>query len=512
MEKKDIKTMPVLTQKALENSKGVFIVDKDYNLDNSKLVVPRGMTIKFEKGSLNNGTLVLDDSLLDNMKKGSISARIEGTIRNTTIHTADIGGIDYLGVDLSGKTIYCDLNNDVVNHEIILNNTNTTLTTTFDGTNTSIICNVSLFKIYGQSNIIIKNFNAIANASGIVFEEMITTAANVTGVQILDNIMDGFMIGISLNNDSANYTVSNCTVSGNHVYNCPGTTSGSGYGIHLANARNCTISGNEVVNCERHAIYHAYGENNTISNNVIRNHCQNITSYNLLAALEIGRKSKHITVTGNNFVNCNNICLLIYSPLPTNDGDGTTHLFRYGKCEDIVVQNNNFYKGSLTGSIGNLPFIYIGVEGTPYSTLSTYGMVVADVKILNNTFQKFGGANQKCFKIHQCEELTISGNTFQLGLPSSSTDVFLVIEIPTGYISGNDSDITIKLNTFNYLTSGVSNLYLIGENMSMIDSTVNPNFTIEWSSNTLQNQIIGGNTMYQIYNPNYPPGNNFTIS
>ena len=54
MEKKDIKTMPVLTQKALENSKGVFIVDKDYNLDNSKLVVPRGMTIKFEKGSLNN--------------------------------------------------------------------------------------------------------------------------------------------------------------------------------------------------------------------------------------------------------------------------------------------------------------------------------------------------------------------------------------------------------------------------------------------------------------------------
>lgn len=85
MEKKVLNSMPVLTQKALENYKEVFIVDKDYNLDGAKLIVPKRMTLNFEKGSLNNGTLVLDDSLLENMSACCIDARIEGTIQNNVI-------------------------------------------------------------------------------------------------------------------------------------------------------------------------------------------------------------------------------------------------------------------------------------------------------------------------------------------------------------------------------------------------------------------------------------------
>lgn len=232
-----------------------------------------------------------------------------------------------------------------------------------------------------------------------------------------------------------------------------------------------------------------------------------------MAALEIGRKSRNVTVQHNTFVNCNNICLLIYSPLPANDDDGLTHSWRYGKCENIYVKDNSFYKGCLTDSIGNLPFIYIGVETTPYSILSAQGKVVVNVEICDNLFDKVGGVNQKCIKVHQCEQLYISGNRFQLGLPSSSlqNDDYLVNDIPLAYVQDNHVQMTIIQNKFIYNDHAAKrNLYLMGENMSQIDSTVNSNFTIAWTSNTLQNQIIGGNTMYKL--SKYPLGNNFVIS
>lgn len=516
MNTKDFSKMAILDQSVLQKAeKGRFVVDKDYNLNGAKLVVPKGMTIDLSSGSINNGTLVLDDVLLENMSAGCIDARIEGTVRNSTIYTSDIGGIDNLGVNLSGKTIYCNIENDVVNNTIILNDINTSLTTIFDGMYKPITCNEDLFHIHGQSNIIIKNFiaNANSNILDLEFENMVTTEADVTGIQIYSNIVNGFSVGISLNNDSSTYTVSYCTVHDNYIKNCLGSTSGHGYGIHLANARHCTVSHNEIRNCERHAIYHAYGEYNTISYNTIKNHCKNLTTYNYLAALEIGRKSKNVTVSYNTFENNNNICLLVYSPLPSNDGtQGLGRPWRYGKCEQIYIQNNTFDRGSLTGTIGNLPFIFIGWEGAFYPSLSNVGKVVVDVHISNNTFKKNGGENHKCILIYQCEQLTIIGNTFELGLPSPpQSSEYLVFQIPHQYISANSSQIIVTQNIFNYLSTGLGNLYLLGEDLSLINTSNSPYYHLVWYNNTLQNQIIGGNTMYKIYNPSYPPGNNCSI-
>lgn len=506
----------------LETTPGVYNIATDYTLNGGTLSIPYGKTLLFNSGgTINNGTLEFDHNILTRLDDGSINAIITGTIQNTVLYTKHITSINNLKLgDYAGKTIYCNQNESNVNNIIELKNTNSTQTTIFDGMNNTFTCSSDFFEIRGQSNIIIKNFNAISTDSTKEFENMVTTDANVTGVQILNNTIMGFKVGISLNNDSATYTVSYCTVSGNYVSNCPGHDAGQGYGIHLANARYCTISGNEVVNCERHAIYHAYGENNIISGNIIREHCQSLTDYRLLAALEIGRKSKNVTVQNNTFVSCNNVCLLIYSPLPSNDGDeGIAKPWRYGRCENIDVKNNSFYRGTLTGSIANYPFVYIGVGETSYSDLSSEGTVVVDVKIRNNTFQKSGGENQKCIQIQQCEELEISGNTFQLGLPSSpQSSEYLVIDIPYApngpnpydYITGYHTAMTIIRNTFTYLTNGVGNLYLIGMDMSKIDTSVNSNYTIAWTSNTLQNQIIGGITRYQL--SKYTPGNNFTIS
>lgn len=514
MNTKDFSKMAILDQSVLQKAeKGRFFVDKDYNLNKARLVVPKGMTIDLSGGSINNGTIVLDDTLLENMSTGCIDAKVEGTISNKEIFTSHFSSANNLRLDdYSGLVINYD-QDETITSTIILSGTNVNgnTNTVFNGQGHNFTCNETFFSIkYGSKNVTIKNFNAVANVSGKTFEEMVSSDGEMSGIHILNNIVDGFKIGISLNNDSGNDNnkVSYCTVSGNVIRNCPGSVSGSGYGIHLAKAQHCTITENEVVNCERHAIYHGYGEYNTISNNIIRNHCQNLTTYNLLAALEIGRKSNYVTVSGNTFTNCNNVCLLVYSPLSSNDSDGSTHPWRYGECKNIVIQNNGFYKGNLTGSIGNLPFIYIGVEGTPYSTLLTNNTVVKNVQILNNTFHKYGGENQKCIRIHQCEDLEIKSNSFLLGLPSSAlTNDFLVIDIPNNYISGNVSSIKIEQNIFTYLTTGIGNLYLIGENMSFVTSSNSPYFTIDWKYNTLLNQTIGGNTMYQL--SKYPLGNNF---
>ena len=78
--------MAILEQSMIQKAnKGIFVVDKDYNLNKTSLVIPKGMTIDLRGGSINNGTLVLNDTLLENMNKGCINARVEGTIRNSVI-------------------------------------------------------------------------------------------------------------------------------------------------------------------------------------------------------------------------------------------------------------------------------------------------------------------------------------------------------------------------------------------------------------------------------------------
>lgn len=99
MNTKDFSKMAILDQGVLQKAEnGRFIVNKDYNLNEARLVVPKGMTIDLGNGSINNGTLVLDETLLENMSPGCIDARIEGTLRNTTFYTSTCSGINNLNL------------------------------------------------------------------------------------------------------------------------------------------------------------------------------------------------------------------------------------------------------------------------------------------------------------------------------------------------------------------------------------------------------------------------------
>lgn len=489
--------MTTLTLQMLQNApQGIFNVNTDYYIADNSLAVPANMTFNFSSGgSISGHTIVFNHTTINGTLNHAIISKAEGTIANSTVYMSWFADVNNVEVHFANQTVKYDEDATIENMVHIHGNN-----VIFDGMGNDFICTATFFSNQGYSNITIKNFNATADQThnNLTFYEMPSIeGGHMENIQVHNNVLNHFMIGISLNNDEVNASVSNSIVYNNHISDCPGSTSGSGYGIHLANVRNCIISGNVVEKCGRHAIYHAYGENNIIINNEIKDHCYNYTIYNLWAAVEIGRKSKNVVVKGNTFLRCNNVCLLVYSPQPDQDGDSGTHLFRYGVCEGIVIEDNTFNNGTLTGVLGNLPYIYIGYEGASYSELIQSGTYVADVTIIKNTFTKSLSNNLKCIQVNQCQRLTIAGNTFLFGLPSSpQQNQYLIIDIPTNRITGYETMMTIVHNTFTYSGPGVGNIYLLGPNMSLVDA---PSYVIKWFANTLNNQILGGITRYQFY-------------
>ncbi len=523
MNTKDFSKMAILDQSVLQKAeKGRFVVDKDYNLNKARLVVPKGMTIDLSNGSINNGTLVLDETLLDNMSAGCIDARIEGTVRNTVIYTSTIGGINNLGLsDYSDKTIYCDYIETNVSTEITLigTNLNGSSSTIFDGLNNNFPCSTTFFRFCaGSKNVTIRNFKSTNSAPYTtpkkIFIDSLSTNADYTNITITGNQIKNYNIGISLNNDTENNIVSYCQISNNQIENCLGTDPGYGYGIHLANAHHCTISGNTVKNCQRHAIYHAFGSNNDIFYNNIMDFRKDLTDYTAQAALDISRKSSHVTIRNNTFSKCNGVCIMIYTCTPAAEVDSgsMTHLFRYGNAEDIVIKNNTFTMGGLTGNLAGLSYIMVGYATESYTTRAAANTLIIDVEIKDNVFSKYASDNQKCIRIDQCKVLTVTNNIFSFKLPNSpGYSTYRIINFTDSTTSDSVMTATVSGNTFTYNgTNPGAVIFIIGDNVALFSSNINPYYIVVWTNNSMQNQYIGTITNYYLYEGT--PGDNLIIS
>ena len=219
-----------------------------------------------------------------------------------------------------------------------------------------------------------------------------------------------------------NYIISfNNAVVDNTILNARGTEGGQGYGIHLANARNCLIMGNTIENSDRHSIYHAYGDHNSIIGNTIRNHRINHATPSELAprsAIEVLRKSTNLSIIGNVISNCYNVGILVYAFPPSHETTDPTKYFKYGCIENITIQGNYFTISGISGDLGGLMPIMIGYiydSSVQYSEFVNYH--VNDVKIKNNIFQKTNTEALGCIRIDQCLAPSIFNNTFKFYTP-----------------------------------------------------------------------------------------------
>lgn len=509
MTTKEYSKMAILEQSMIQKAdKGIFVVDKDYNLNKTSLVIPKGMTIDLRGGSINNGTLVLNDTLLENMNKGCINARVEGTIRNSVIYTSTIGGINNLGLsDYSGMTIYCDQDESNVTTPIVISeaNVNADTSTVFDGMNNDFSCASNFFILqYSSRNVTIKNFHATAqHSAGYIEFERMNSSANVTNIIVRDNTITGFSLGMSINGGAAaEYVVRDCLVTNNSIYNAIGTTSGHGYGIHLANAKDCTVSGNYISNCDRHAIYHAFGDGNTISGNTIFNHRSNYpigecgVSY---SAIDVARRSTNLTITGNSIINCYSIGILLSSHSPNRE-DGSPVVFpeKYGLMENIVISNNTIVSSGNTDATNGLPSVMIGTELPPPiipEDINTY--YVKNVEIKNNHFIRSNTEMQKCIRVVQCKSVDVTGNSFQFNALTTGHSRAL-IEFYSQFASLMPMTSFVSDNIFTPLNDIYDyNIYCI----SFLNEVNNSLFDITVMGNTINNQYSGGHQNYKVYQP-----------
>ena len=153
------------------------------------------------------------------------------------------------------------------------------------------------------------------------------------------------------------------------------------------------------------------------------------------------------------------------------------------------------------------------VLATLESSRAAAQTLILDVVINNNTFNKLQSDSQKCIRIDQCVELSVINNTFNLKLPASPDPNThrTIFNFQDTTVPDSVMTATVSGNTFSYIgTNPGADIFLIGDDVSLFSSSINPDYIIVWTGNTLQNQYVGGTTNYYLYEG--IPGDNLIIS
>lgn len=336
-------------------------------------------------------------------------------ITTTTITTSSCGGAANLPLTNCSNTLFQFNMDEIITSPIVIKNAHDVI---FDGMGNKFTCNFAgtdrciFFIIYENcKNIEIRNFKAFAGNEGYGFQRLLIQTSNVKReyIYIHDNEIYNFSIAISLAAEKVSSQdplvtkgqgVLYSEVYNNKIIGTNGTESGSGYGIHLANAQYCKVYNNHIEHTTRHAIYHAWGENNEITNNTIVEHWKGVGIYdtdaqaiaachpsavrgNVRSAIAIYRDSQHIKIKENRFFDVYNVCIHVY-PSP----DANSYLTYYDQY-DIKIQDNHFYNTRFhLENDGSIPATYPAVMVGFIKGTSAYGSFKhpITVEITGNSF------------------------------------------------------------------------------------------------------------------------------
>lgn len=489
--------MEILSQETFKVCDNVVRISKDYDLNNKRIEIPRDIIIDLSHGSLNNGTIIFKNNLLVNAERHAINAKVEGVIANHTIKTSWFADINQVYLIYNCQTVVFD-EDTTITTPIVVNGDNVT----YDGNGHVFSCQSSFFIISGHSNITIRNFNASATTpTDKFFMNMTQSNIDMSHINILNNHINNFQVGVSVSNENSNHVASHCLIYDNYIENCKGTNSGQGYGIHLANAEFCNIINNHIENCDRHAIYNAYGKFNRISGNTIKDHRKDVSDTgSVLPALSIDRKSEHIIIDNNRFINNRNVSILLicYSE-GINNVDLTQA--KYGNMVDITIRDNHFLEMTELEGTTIYPVImvdYNAISPSSYTSLSTVYNII-DVSIYGNKFEFLSTKLARAIRVYRCENLCITNNEFyfkniqKLGI----TNFCFLLDIDPLYNTINKMYANISQNIFSSLVStvGTANMYCFCNMMNHQNSW----YYITVCQNLFFRINEGSSSLYKLY-------------
>lgn len=99
----------ILTQEMLNLSDTIYIIQYDYDLNSQSITIPSNVILKFDGGSMSNGSIVFNDTFIESPKKlifNNIS--VSGTVKNTAL-SADLFYTTDVGVAVNSILSICDI-------------------------------------------------------------------------------------------------------------------------------------------------------------------------------------------------------------------------------------------------------------------------------------------------------------------------------------------------------------------------------------------------------------------
>lgn len=453
-------------------------------------------------------------------------------ITTTTITTSSCGGAANLPLTNCSNTLFQFNMNELITTSIIIKNVHDVI---FDGMGNTFTCNISgsnktFFVIYENcKNIEIRNFKAYALINGCDFERLRIHNSNVKREYIFihDNELHNFSIAISLGAENISPNIPNgqgvnySEVYNNKIFGTNGTESGTGYGIHLANARYCKVYNNYILHTTRHAIYHAWGQNNEITGNIIVEHWKGVGIYdssaealaagspsavrgNVRSAIAVFRDSQNVTIKENRFFDVYNVCIHVYpSPEPTN-----YNWISYADQSGIKIKDNHFYNtrfhqeddGSISGTYPSIMVGFVKDDSVLYENFNH----PMDVEITGNKFLYIDTNSLMSIRVYEMGrqstngQLIINNNRFVFSSEyrQGHEENQVIVQVDKKYRTSVHMNAEIANNTFIALNE------LSGLNIGALFNLAfyfNQNVTISISANQFLNQRMGNVLAYRAY-------------
>lgn len=143
----------ILTQEMLNQNNTRYVILYDYDLNDAKITIPKDCILDFQGGSLNNGKIIFNNTLLLNPRINILNTTFTGNIQNESIE------VGWFGIYPNGNDITEKLNKLLECCLSYTDESNNTNNTKFYQHNTKIKFSSGVYKI--SNTIYIPNNNAV---------------------------------------------------------------------------------------------------------------------------------------------------------------------------------------------------------------------------------------------------------------------------------------------------------------------------------------------------------------
>lgn len=240
----------------------------------------------------------------------------------------------------------------------------------------------------------------------------------ISNVWFTKNKISSINTGISLTAEgSGSYTKGHVLF--NHIKDCPGTSAGQGYGIHMGTTTLCQVAFNIIDNASRSSLYQASGTNtgNVWAYNIVKNHRSAVAAATVAPAFDCLRSSG-VVIAYNRFEDCYDGGMLVQHETSSSTD-----------CKDIDIIGNVFRNRKNAVS-----HLYIGESAVPSGYETTH------IRIKENSFisaEDVAGAGSAEVTFYNGQHLEFNNNTLRkTGVAAAA--IFVVWGLDTAITAQTD--------------------------------------------------------------------------